>query len=96
MSAAADSQALQELIAELKAYPDGSDLLLTALYTAAFHYRRSTSGLSAGSADLRGRHAAKGGGGNDGLNHKHGLGVSWRELRLQHRFPTWCAAKTSV
>ncbi|PNW70909.1 hypothetical protein CHLRE_17g738550v5 [Chlamydomonas reinhardtii] len=42
VSAAADSQALQELIAELKAYPDGSDLLLTALYTAAFHYRRST------------------------------------------------------
>ncbi|KXZ46253.1 hypothetical protein GPECTOR_45g123 [Gonium pectorale] len=33
---------LQELLAELKAYPDGADLLLTAFYTAAHHYRRST------------------------------------------------------
>ncbi|KAG2426743.1 hypothetical protein HXX76_012800 [Chlamydomonas incerta] len=40
--ATVDSQTLQELIAELRAYPDGSDLLLTAFYTAAFHYRRST------------------------------------------------------
>ncbi|KAG2454270.1 hypothetical protein HYH02_001302 [Chlamydomonas schloesseri] len=40
--AAVDSQTLQELIAELRAYPDGSDLLLTAFYTAAYHYRRST------------------------------------------------------
>lgn len=33
----------QELLAEIKAHPDGADLLLTAFYTAATHYRRGTS-----------------------------------------------------
>ncbi|GFR47774.1 hypothetical protein Agub_g9542 [Astrephomene gubernaculifera] len=33
---------LQELLAEVNAYPDGTDLLITAFYTSAHHYRRST------------------------------------------------------
>ncbi|EFJ41185.1 hypothetical protein VOLCADRAFT_107792 [Volvox carteri f. nagariensis] len=36
------SNLLQEILAEIKSYPDGIDLLITALYTAAHHYRRST------------------------------------------------------
>ncbi|GLC47231.1 hypothetical protein PLESTB_001308000 [Pleodorina starrii] len=36
------ANSVQELLAEIKAHPDGTDLLLTAFYTAAHHYRRST------------------------------------------------------
>ncbi|KAG2489460.1 hypothetical protein HYH03_012096 [Edaphochlamys debaryana] len=42
MSTTESQNSIQELIAEIKAYPDGTDLLLAALYTAAYHYRRST------------------------------------------------------
>ncbi|GIL63880.1 hypothetical protein Vafri_17892 [Volvox africanus] len=36
------SNSLQELLAEVKAYPDGTDLLITALYTAVDHFRRGS------------------------------------------------------
>ncbi|PNH06576.1 Poly [ADP-ribose] polymerase 6 [Tetrabaena socialis] len=42
MAHVVDEAAIQELLAEVKAHPDGADLLITAFYTAAHHYRRST------------------------------------------------------